>query len=304
MRVLVAGATGAFGQPLVAALLGAGHDVVALGRDRKVVIPGTEPLIVDALDRDAMLGSAAGVEVDVVVHQLTALRKVPAKFQDMELTNRLRTEGTRNLLEMARVMGAHRFVTQSMVPGYGFIDHGNRVLTEEDRFGQAHGSKADPIVAAMRSTEKQAFEADGIDGIALRYGAFYGLSGSDNVIAALRAGKLPTHRNTGTMSWIHLADAANATVAAIEKGTGGQAYNIVDDAPVTWAEMFAAHARAAGTKPPRRLPAWMIRMAAPYFATLMLDTSMRVSNAKAKAELGWTPTMPSYSEGVATLQAA
>lgn len=304
MKVLVAGASGAFGRPLVAALLDAGHDVIAMGRDPNVIIPGTRPLVVDALDRDAMVRSAAGVTADVVVHQLTALRKAPAKFQDMELTNRLRTEGTRNLLEMARAMGAHRFVTQSMVPGYGFIDHGNHVLTEQDPFGQARRSKTDPTVTAMRSTEEQVFGADGIDGIALRYGAFYGLTGSDNVVAALRAGKLPTHPNSGTMSWIHLTDAASATVAAIEKGTGGQAYNIVDDTPVTWAEMFAAHATAAGTKPPRRLPAWMIRMAAPYFAILMLDTSLRVSNAKAKAELGWTPTMPGYREGIATLQAA
>jgi nucleoside-diphosphate-sugar epimerase len=185
-----------------------------------------------------------------------------------------------------------------MVPGYGFTDHGTRVLTERDPFGQQRDGKLAPIVAAMHSTEQQVFTADGIEGIALRYGAFYGLTGSEGLITALRAGKLPVPRDGGGfMSWIHLTDAAAATVAAMNKGTAGQAYNIVDDEPVTWGQIITEHAKAGGTKPPRRLPGWLIRLAAPYFATLMIDTSMRVSNAKAKAELGWTPTLPSYREG-------
>ncbi|MEU4701317.1 hypothetical protein [Nonomuraea dietziae] len=133
------------------------------------------------------------------------------------------------------------------------------------------------------------------------------LTGSEGFVTALRAGKLPVPRDGGgTMSWIHLADAAAATVAAtvaaMDQGVEGQAYNIVDDEHAAWGQMFREHASAAGTKPPRRLPGWMLRLAAPYFATLMIDTSMRVSNAKARTELGWAPTLPSYRKGVKALR--
>lgn len=299
MNVLLAGATGAIGRPLLAALRRAGHQVFALTRQPRASVPGARRVVADVLDRQALLRAVEGISADVVIHQLTALRKPPTRYADMEMTNTLRTAGTAHLLEAARTVGARRFLTQSMVPGYGYIDHGTRPITETDPFGRPRGTKADPVVAGMRSTEQQVLSAEGIEGIALRYGAFYGLTGSEAFITALRAGKLPVPRNGGgTMSWIHLADAAAATVAAMERGVAGQAYNIVDDAPVTWGEMFAAHARAADTPPPRRLPNWIIRMAAPYFATLSIDTSMRVSNAKAKAELGWTLTLPSYQQGV------
>lgn len=299
MKVVVAGATGAIGRPLVAALREAGHEVLALTRHAHVSVPGARTVVADVLDRDGLLRAVDGLSADAVIHELTALSKPPAKYADMAMTNTLRTAGTTHLLQAARAVGARRFITQSMVPGYGYIDHGQRPLTEKDPFGTARGTKADPIVAAMHSTEQQTFNADGIDGIALRYGAFYGLSASQAFVAALRAGKLPVPRGGGrTMPWIHLADAASATVAALEKGTAGQAYNIVDDIPVTWGEMFTEHARAAGAKPPRALPNWIIRMAAPYFAALMIETSMRVSNAKAKAELGWTPSLPSHREGI------
>jgi nucleoside-diphosphate-sugar epimerase len=299
MKILVAGATGAIGRPLLKALRAQGHEVLALTRNPAARVPDAQPVVADVLDREALLRAVDGIAADVVIHQLTALAKPPARYADMEMTNRLRTTGTTHLLQVARAVGARRFLTQSMVPGYGYTDHGTHVLTERDPFGQQREGRTAPIVAAMHSTELQVLTADGIDGIALRYGAFYGLTGSEALITALRAGKLPVPRNGGgTMSWIHLADAAAATVAAVDKGVAGQAYNIVDDEPVTWGEMITEHARAAGTKPPRRLPGPLIRLAAPYFATLMIDTSMRVSNAKAKAELGWTPTLPTYREGV------
>lgn len=303
MRVLLAGATGAIGGPLVAALRAAGHEVLALTRKSTVQVPGARVVVADVLDRDALMRAVDGISADAVIHELTALSKPPAKYADMEVTNTLRTTGTAHLIEVARAVGARRFLTQSMVPGYGYIDHGPRLLTEQDPFGQPRGNKADPVVAAMHSNEQRAFTADGIEGIALRYGAFYGLTGSQGLIVALRAGKLPVPRDGGrVMSWIHLADAAAATVAAMEKGVAGQAYNIVDDEPVTWGQMITEHARVAGTKPPRRLPDWVIRLAAPYFAALMIDTTLRVSNAKARAELGWTPTFPTYREGIDTLR--
>ncbi|WP_067824845.1 NAD-dependent epimerase/dehydratase family protein [Actinomadura kijaniata] len=299
MRVLLAGATGAIGRPLLEELRAAGHEVLALTRKPAAQVPGARLVVADVLDRDALLRAVEGISADVVIHQLTALSKPPARYADMDMTNTLRTVGTAHLLEAARTVGARRFLTQSMVPGYGYADHGTRLLTESDPFGRRREGKVGPIVAALHSTEQQVLTADGIEGIALRYGAFYGLTGSDGVIAALRAGKLPVPRDGGgTMSWIHLADAAAATVAAMDKGRAGQAYNIVDDEPVTWGQMIAEHAGAAGTRPPRRLPGWAIRLAAPYFATLMVDTSMRVSNLKARAELGWTPALPTYREGV------
>ena len=299
MKILVAGATGAIGRPLLTALRAHGHDVLALTRNPAAQVPGAELVVADVLDREALLRAVDGIAADVLIHQLTALAKPPARYADMEMTNRLRTTGTTHLLEAARVVGAHRFVTQSMVPGYGYTDHGTHVLTERDPFGQQREGKTAPIVAAMHSNEQQVLTADGIEGIALRYGAFYGLTGSEALITALRAGKLPVPRDGGGfMSWIHLTDAAAATAAAVDKGVAGQAYNIVDDQPATWGEMITEHAEAGRTKPPRRLPRGLIRLAAPYFAALMIDTSIRASNAKAKAELGWTPTLPSYREGV------
>jgi nucleoside-diphosphate-sugar epimerase len=303
MRVLLAGATGAIGRPLIATLSTAGHEVLAITRKAGVTVPGTRPVVADVLNRQDLLRAVNGMAADVVIHELTALRNPPTRFRDMEMTNTLRITGTKHLLEAARAVGARRFLTQSMVPGYGYVDHGPRPLTEQDSFGEPRGGKADPIVAAMLSTEQQVFSAEGIEGIALRYGAFYGLSGSEGVVQMLRDGKMSIPRNgSGTMSWIHLADAAAATGAAMEKGAPGQAYNIVDDEPATWSAMFAEHARVADTPPPRRLPRWVIRLAAPYFATLMVDTSMRVSNAKAKAELSWTPAFATYREGVASLR--
>jgi nucleoside-diphosphate-sugar epimerase len=299
MKILLAGATGAIGRPLLKALRADGHEVLALTRNPAARVPGARTVVADVLDRNALLRAVDGLSADVVIHQLTALAKHPARYAGMEMTNRLRTTGTAHLLAAARAVGARRFLTQSMVPGYGYTDHGTRVLSERDPFGQQREGKVAPIVAAMRSTEQQVLGADGIEGIALRYGAFYGLTGSEGFITLLRAGKLPVPSNGGgIMSWIHLTDAAAATVAAMNKGVAGQAYNIVDDEPATYGQMFTEHAKAGGTNPPKRLPGWLIRLAAPMFATLMLDTNLRVSNAKAKAELGWTPTLPSYREGV------
>jgi nucleoside-diphosphate-sugar epimerase len=212
----------------------------------------TRPVVADVLDRNALLRAVDGLSADVVIHQLTALSKHPARYAGMELTNRLRTTGTTHLLAAARAVGARRFLTQSMVPGYGYTDHGTRVLTERDPFGQQREGKVAPIVAAMASTEQQVLGADGIEGIALRCGAFYGLTNSERFITLLRAGKLPVPSDGGgIMSWIHLADAAAATVAAMDKGVTGQAYNIVDDEPATYGQVFTEHAKAAGTKPPK-----------------------------------------------------
>ena len=237
------------------------------------------------------------MSADAVVHQLTALTKPPAKHSDMTQTNRLRTEGTKNLLEAARVVGAGTFVTQSIILGYGYTDHGDKLITEDDPFGQPNSGKANPHVAAMLANEKLANEAEGITGISLRYGLFYGAD-VQNYATMLRKRKLPipTKRNN-PLSWIHIDDAASATAAAVEGGNAG-AYNIVDDEPASWSEMFTAMATTLGAPAPRALPAGLIRLAAPYVATIVLDTTMCVSNAKAKSELGWKPEYPTLREGL------
>lgn len=177
MRVLLAGATGAVGTPLTRALLEAGHEVVALTRRRGGAPDGTTELVADALDRDGLLAAVRGLKVDAVMHQLTALRKAPMRHSGMAPTNRLRIEGTANLLAAARAVGARRFVTQSNLFGYGYGNLGDHFLTEKDTFGQGGYGRFDQHIAALRSTEEQTFNAEGIDGIALRYGAFYGAPG-------------------------------------------------------------------------------------------------------------------------------
>jgi nucleoside-diphosphate-sugar epimerase len=298
MRVLLAGASGAIGIPITRQLIAHGHQVLGLTRDRagavRLEAAGARPVVADALDRDGLVRAVQGLSAEAVVHELTALRKPPRRHRDMALTNRLRSQGTTNLLAAAEVLGAGRFLTQSIIFGYGYRDHGPAVLTEQAPFGRPAGDRTDPHLAAMLSTEQQAFSAP--EGIALRYGLLYG--GDAPQLRALLARRgLPVARG-GLLGWVHHEDAAAATVAALERGRAGQAYNVVDDLPATWQEVYRAMAKAFGAPPPRRLPRWLFRLAAPYVASFAVDTSMRVSNAKAKAELGWQPTFPTYRDGI------
>ncbi|MGY1641755.1 NAD-dependent epimerase/dehydratase family protein [Geodermatophilus sp. SYSU D00703] len=301
MRVLLAGATGALGRPLTAALVAGGHEVLALSRSAaRAPAPGVRPVVADALDRDALLRAADGLSADAVIHELTALRRPPYRHSGMAATDRLRTEGTANLLAAADALGANRFLTQSIVLGYGIRDHGDRPLTEEDPFGEPRGDRFDPHLAAMRATERQAFTAP--EGIALRYGALYG-GDLAAVAPLLRRRRLPVV-SSGLLAWVHHEDAADATVAALERGLPGRAYNVVDDRAATWREVFTALAAAVGAPPPRSVPVWLLRLLAPYLAACVVDTSMRVSNARARAELGWSPRYPTVTEGAAAAGAA
>jgi nucleoside-diphosphate-sugar epimerase len=216
----------------------------------------------------------------------------------MKGTNALRTTGTAHLLAAARAVGAHRFVTQSIIFGYGYGDHGPKVITEDDPFGEATSGSLGQVVAAIRSAEQQVFTADEIEGVAMRYGAFYGRDSFTAMIANLiRKRRLPVPSSGGGYAdFIYLDDAAAATVAALEKGRPGQAYNIVDDEPVRWADFLDTFAAELGARRPRRLPTWLFR-AVPYLSAIM-TTSMRVSSAKAKRELGWAPAVPTYRDGI------
>ncbi|MFH5227898.1 NAD-dependent epimerase/dehydratase family protein [Antrihabitans spumae] len=309
MKVIVAGASGTIGTPLVAALKHSGHDVLGISRTEggaeAVRGLGADAVVADVLDRDALLRVLDGTSADAVIHEATALKHPPTHYRGRGITdtNKLRTSGTGNLVEAARLAGAKKFVTQSMIFGYGFVDHGTTTITEDAPFGEPRGTKSDPATAAFRSAEEQAFSAPGIDGVAVRYGFVYGPGpASGKIMKMLRTRMFPIPRGEGgTFGWIYVDDAAAATVAALEHGRGGAAYNIVDDEPATWGDVFDAMASAIGAPRPLRLPQFMLRMSTPFFAEQMIDTSMRVSNAKAKADLGWTPSKPTFREGVAAL---
>lgn len=301
MRVLLAGASGAVGTPLTRQLIAAGHQVVGITRSRanaeRLRDAGAEAVVADVLDRESLLTAVRDVRADAVMHQLTALGTTKVR-EAMQGTNNLRTTGTAHLLAAARVVGAHRFLTQSIMFGYGYRDHGPHVLTENDPFGEPAPGWLGPAIAAMRSTEEQVFSADEMEGIALRYGLFYGQDSFTRMIVGLvRKRRLPVPSSGGGFAnFVYLQDAAAATVVALEKGRAGQAYNIVDDEPVRWADYLDALAAELGVRRPWRVPSWMLR-AIPYLHTIM-TTSMRVSNAKARRELGWAPTVSTYREGI------
>lgn len=304
MKVFLAGASGAIGRPLIRALVHNGHEVLGLTRvtDKAATIRalGATPVIADALDRAALLHAVEGMHADAVLHELTALTKPPLRHSGMAPTDLLRTDGTANLLAAAEILGAKRFVTQSIIFGYGLRDHGDTVLTEDAPFGARAGNKNDPHIAAMRANEEQTFTAP--EGIALRYGMFYG-GNLDATASTLRSRGIPVFRG-GAIGWVHHDDAAAATVAALERGEPGRAYNIVDELPATWSEIFTALAEALDAPQPRRIPVPLFRLIAPYVSSFAVDTVMHVSNARARAELEWSPRYPTYREAMAEIASA
>jgi nucleoside-diphosphate-sugar epimerase len=305
MKVLVAGATGAIGRPLCRRLMAAGHEVIGTTRTvngaAKLRAAGVQPVVANAMDRDQLLKALHGLRADAVIHELTALRKPPARHSGMTQTNRLRTIGTENLLAAAQQLGATRFLTQSIVFGYGYTDHRERILGEGAPFGRGNGGKCGPHLQAMRVNEELVRGSTDLEGIALRYGVFYGAD-MQTMRELLKARKLPVPAKVDNpLPWIHVDDAAAATVAALEQGRGGEAYNIVDDDTTSWRQMFTDMAAALSMPEPRALPSWMIRMAAPYVASMVLDTSMKVSNHKARTELDWAPQFSTHSRGLRTI---
>ena len=244
-----------------------------------------------------MLRALNGQSADAIVNELTALKKPPRKHSGMRTTDRLRTEGTANLIAATTALGATRFVTQSFILGYGYRDHGAQLLDEDAPFGQPAGDRSDPHVAAMLSTEQQAYTTP--VGIALRYGLLYG--GDTEQMRVLLAKRQVPVAAGGLLGWVHHHDAVAATVAAVERGRAGQAYNIVDDEPASWQQVFTAMAESLGASSPRGSPCWLFRLVAPYVATFAVDSSMRVANTKAKRELGWSPRFRTFREGVAAM---
>ena len=305
MRVFLAGATGAIGTPLLRRLTAADHEVIGLARSqagaaRLRELGARQVVVADALDRPALLAAVARQRADAVIHQLTALKKAPAAHRQMAATDDLRERGSDNLLDAARELGATRFVTQSIVFGYGYRDHGPAALTEQTPFGVPDGRRAfDAHVLAMKAAEEKAFQADGIEGIALRYGLFYGQDAAA-VATMLRKRALPVAHRGGVLPFVHHDDAAAATVAALEQGRDGQAYNIVDDTPLTFRALVEAIAQVQAAPKPLVVPGGLLRLVAPYGGVVMTEVAMRVSNAKARHDLGWQPQYPSAHDGLSS----
>lgn len=300
MKVLVAGATGAIGTALVSQLHAAGHDVLGLTRSaagaHRLAANGIRPVVADLMDADALLRALDGVATDALVHQATAITGMPVFHRSLYATDDLREHGTANLLRAAAETGARRVVTQSFFLGYGYRDHGTEPLTEDRPFAEPTGHRGvDRHMRSMRANEEQVL---GRGGIALRYGMFYGPDPMTRKLFALaRRRRLPAVRGAGTIAPIHLHDAAAAVLAALEHGRPGQAYNIADDEPVGFDDYIRTIARVANGPVPRTVPSALLAPL-PYLHAVMVATRIRLSNAKARRDLGWAPSYPSIREGL------
>jgi nucleoside-diphosphate-sugar epimerase len=304
VRVFVAGATGAVGRPLVGQLRDAGHTVIAM-TSTEANVPrlealGAEPVVCDALEADAVEQAVARAQPEVVISQLTRLpREYNPRTIDYGPTNRAREEGGRNLIGAARAAGARRFVTQSIA--FIYAPEGDMVKDESAR---AWTDAPAPFGSGAESTlthEREALGADGLEGVVLRYGQFYGpgtyYAPGGSVAEQVRRRRFPiVGKGSGVFSFVHVEDVASATVAAAERGAPG-IYNVVDDDPAPLHEWLPVYAEALGAKPPRRVPVLIARLLGGAVATMFATELRGASNAKAKRALGWQPRYASWREG-------
>jgi nucleoside-diphosphate-sugar epimerase len=305
MRVFVAGASGAIGRPLVRQLIEAGHDVTGMSRREsaaeEIRAAGAESAVCDAFDPDGLRKAVAEARPEVVVDQLTAL---PDRFdfKDPDLytaTNRVRTEGTRNLVAAAEAAGAKRLVSQSIAflyaPEGGWVKDENAPVIRGGPPPFGEGFKA------TLEHERTVLEAEGMDGLILRYGFFYGPNGTYTTegywAEEFRKRRFPiVGGGDGHTSFVQIEDAATATVAAVERGEPG-IYNVCDDEPAPGREWIPAYAEAVGAKRPFRVPKWIARLIAGKAIAEVATSTRGASNEKAKRELGWQPSYPSWRQG-------
>jgi 2-alkyl-3-oxoalkanoate reductase len=305
MRVFLAGATGAIGSRLVVRLVDRGHEVVGTyhspGKDAGLRRAGADAVHLDLLDARAVREAVVAARPDAVVHQATALsgtgfgRNLDRTFA---ATNRLRIEGTDALLAAASAAGVERILAQSFA-SLRNARSGSMVKSETDPLD------ADPVPSTHETNEAMRYLDDAVvaaGGVALRYGGFYGAA-DDAMAATVRKRQFPVVGDgAGVTSFIHLDDAAAATVIALENAAPG-VYNIVDDEPAPLREWLPVLARAVGAKPPRHVPVWLARVVAGDAAVMMATTARGASNAKARRELGWTPRYASWRDGFVTAYA-
>jgi nucleoside-diphosphate-sugar epimerase len=309
MKVFVAGATGAIGRQLVPRLLAAGHEVHGMTRSatkqQLLRDMGALPVVADALDADQVAQAVAMAHPDVIVHELTAIGPMDLRHFDSSFaaTNRLRRQGTDNLLAAGQGIGVQRFVAQSFFAAYERT--GGPVKSEGDSFGPGPAKEMRETVAAICHVEDAVLAASWTTGIVLRYGGFYGpgtsLGADGEQTKAVRQRKFPlVGKGSGVWSFIHVADAAEATVAAVEQGHRG-VYNIVDNEPAPVAEWLPFLARALGARKPIHVPRFVGRLLTGEVGDVMMNELRGASNAKAKRELGWTPAHSSWREGFPAL---
>jgi 2-alkyl-3-oxoalkanoate reductase len=307
MRVFIAGASGAIGRPLVRRLVAAGHEVTGMTRREErageIRAAGAEAVVCDAFDAEALERAVVTAAPEAVVHVLTALpQRYDPRSDYLAATNRIRVEGTRNLVAAARAAGARRLVAESIAFAYrpegGWVKDEQAPLFEEapGRFAVAFG--------AVAELERQVLEADGIEGVALRFGWLYGPGtyydrGGQQAEEVMKRRFPVVGEGTGTFSFIHVDDAAGATMAALERGAPGP-YNVVDDEPAPLREWLPVYAEALGAKAPRRVPVWLARLAAGKDVAASAVGLRGAANAKARRELGWEPAYPSWRQGFGT----
>jgi nucleoside-diphosphate-sugar epimerase len=302
MRVFVAGAGGAVGKRLVPMLVARGHQVTGTTSRQEsaeqVRRLGADPVVVDGLDAVGIGQAVARAEPDAIIHEMTALSGAP-DFRHFDRwfarTNRLRTEGTDNLLAAAKASGVKRFVAQSFT-GWSNIREGSWIKTEDDPLDPHPVKEQTETLAAIKFLERAVLEAP-LEGIVVRYGGLYGPGSSEKLVEILNRRMFPVIGDgAGIVSSTHIDDAAGGTLAALERGRRG-VYNIVDDEPAPSSEFIPAIAEAVGAKPPLHVPAWLGRLFAGEVAVTMMTEGRGSSNAKAKRELGWQPVWPSWRDG-------
>ena len=310
MRVFVAGATGAIGTRLVPLLVASGHEVIAMTRSAEKVeslrAAGAVPVVASGLDRDGVMQAVTRTGPEVVIHHMTGLTGVKSfkKFDDeFRLTNGLRTDGARFLVEAAQAAGARRLVAQSY-GNWNYERTGDAVKTEEDPLDPDPPPNQRESIAAIRELESVVIGAESVEGIALRVGNFYGPGSGfaldGDLVEMVRKRKLPVVGDgAGVWSFAHVDDVATATIAVLERGHPG-VYNVVDDEPAPVAEWLPELARALGAKPPRHVPVWLGRLAVGEVGVSMMTRIRGASNAKAKRELGWKPRYASWRDGFRT----
>jgi nucleoside-diphosphate-sugar epimerase len=299
VRVFVAGASGALGSRLVPKLIEAGHDVIGVhispASAELLRVLGARPVQVDLLDARAVRTAVLGARPEAMIHQATALANVTFRRSldtTFAMTNRLRIDGTDALIAAAREASVHRFVAQSFA-AYRYARAGGPIKTEDDPLDPIPPANAHQTYHAMTYLEEA---VTGYGGIALRYGGFYGAA-NDGLIEPVRQRQFPiVGDGGGIMSFIHLDDAAAATVLALQHD-GPAIYSIVDDEPAPVREWLPVLAQSLRAKPPRRFPKWLARLFAGETAVVMGTEARGASNAKAKHELGWTPRYATWRTG-------
>jgi nucleoside-diphosphate-sugar epimerase len=292
-------------------LINKGHDVVGLARTARRTTSlgafGARVVVADALNAASVRDALIGAKPDVVVHALTAIpSRGPLRASDLDATNRLRVSGTKNLLSAAICAGARRVIVESMVFIYGFGDLGDTTLTEDVPPAQeVPATWLRPSIDALISEEAQIMEASqagSIEGIVLRFGGFYGPgAGIDVIMSRLQRRLLPLPKRPRSrgVPWVHITDAGSAVVAAVSSGSSGNIYNVADDEAVPACELIDYLAKTIRAPKPLSFPNWVLRIAAPFVTSAWFDTTLKVSNEKAKRELGWAPQFPTYRDGIA-----